>query len=137
MSRSGKIDVTISEETSLNKLVKPSRTTLAGGAAGGASGSPAAGSGGTPRTVGYIPTPPAPIPAGHGGARASSVPPRSPVNVTLQVQRGHRGPTARRVRAARDVRGTVVAVSKKTDKRKQKARKCKANHGSKPNAGRP
>jgi len=27
-------------------------------------------------------------------------------------------------------------VSKKTDKRKQKARKCKANHGSKPNAGR-
>jgi hypothetical protein len=27
-------------------------------------------------------------------------------------------------------------VSKKTDKRKQKARKNKANHGSKPNAGR-
>jgi len=27
-------------------------------------------------------------------------------------------------------------MSKKTTKRKLKARKCKANHGSKPNAGR-
>ena len=35
-------------------------------------------------------------------------------------------------------RGPVASspVSKKTDKRKQKARKSKANHGSKPNAGR-
>ena len=30
----------------------------------------------------------------------------------------------------------VSPMSKKTNKRKTKARKCKANHGSKPNAGR-
>jgi hypothetical protein len=30
----------------------------------------------------------------------------------------------------------VISMSKKTTKRKMKARKSKANHGSKPNAGR-
>ena len=32
--------------------------------------------------------------------------------------------------------GSVGAMSKKTNKRKIKARKSKANHGTKPNAGR-
>lgn len=32
--------------------------------------------------------------------------------------------------------GSLAAMSKKTNKRKTKARKNKANHGSRPNAGR-